>query len=341
MPRSAVALPLEAAPSRAWLPRFLEAIQAERDAARNTVLSYARDIEDFTEFLAGQALDLTTAGRDDIEAYVVDLETRGMARATRARRLSALRQLYRFAYLEGWRSDDPAAPVKGPKRTRALPRQLAEAAIDRLLEAAETHARDELQRRRDVCLLQLLYATGLRVSELVSLPVAAARGDPRMILVRGKGGKERMVPLSPPAREAIAAWLALRDAGEEKGGRARGRRAPSPFLFPARGKLGHLGRETFFLRLKALARLAGLDPTQVSPHALRHSFATHLLANGADLRVIQTLLGHASIATTEIYTHVLDTRMRELVLEHHPLAEHAVPEEAALDPGEDGAPAAG
>lgn len=326
MPGSPASRPAQSNPARSWLPRFLEAIQAERDAARNTVLSYARDVEDFTEFLTGNGLDLTTAVRDDIEAYVVDLEARGMARATRARRLSALRQLYRFAYLEGWREDDPAAPIKGPKRARALPRQLDEAAIDRLLEAAETHARDETQRRRDTCLLQLLYATGLRVSELVSLPVAAARGDPRMILVRGKGGKERMVPLSPPAREAITAWLALRDAAEERGGLAGGgsarlRRPPSPFLFPARGKLGHLGRETFFLRLKALARLAGLDPSEVSPHALRHSFATHLLANGADLRVIQTLLGHASIATTEIYTHVLDTHMRELVMEHHPLAE--------------------
>jgi integrase/recombinase XerD len=315
-----------------WLPRFLEAIQAERDAARNTVLSYARDIEDFTEFLTGGDASLATAGRGEIEAYIIDLEARGMARATRARRLSAIRQLYRFAYLEGWRTDDPAAPIKGPKRMRSLPRQLDEAAIDRLIEAAATHGKDETQRRRDVCLLQLIYATGLRVSELVSLPVAAVRGDPRMILVRGKGGRERMVPLSPPARVAITAWLELRDAADA-GGLARVRRTASPFLFPARGKLGHLGRETFFLRLKELARLAGIDPAAVSPHALRHSFATHLLANGADLRVIQTLLGHASIATTEIYTHVLETRMVDLVLEHHPLADHPAPEpDAPEDP---------
>lgn len=316
--------------SQTWLPRFLEAIQAERDAARNTVLSYARDIEDFTAFLTGRERDLTSAGRAEIEAYIVDLEARGMARATRARRLSAIRQLYRFAYLEGWRPDDPAAPVKGPKRARALPRQLDEDAIDRLIEAADRFARDEPQRRRDICLLQLLYATGLRVTELVSLPVAAVRGDPRMILVRGKGGKERMVPLSPPAREAITAWLELRDAADAAQA-ARSHRAGSPFLFPARGKLGHLGRETFFVRLKDLARAAGLDPAAVSPHALRHSFATHLLANGADLRVIQMLLGHASIATTEVYTHILETRMRELVLEHHPLAKE--PDEAeARDP---------
>ncbi|PZQ47945.1 MAG: recombinase XerD [Rhodovulum sulfidophilum] len=310
--------------SATWLPRFLEAIQAERDAARNTVLSYARDIEDFTAFLAARDESLATARRPEIEAYIVDLELRGMARATRARRLSAIRQLYRFAYLEGWRPDDPAAPVKGPKRVRALPRQLDEAAIDRLIEAAATHGKDAAQSRRDTCLLQLIYATGLRVSELVSLPVSAVRGDPRMILVRGKGGRERMVPLSPPARSATLAWLETRDAAEAAR-TAQGRRATSPYLFPARGKLGHLGRETFFVRLKHLARLAGMDPAAVSPHALRHSFATHLLANGADLRVIQTLLGHASIATTEIYTHVLETRMVDLVLGHHPLAEQAEP----------------
>ncbi len=167
---------------------------------------------------------------------------------------------------------------------------------------------------RDTCLMQILYATGLRVSELVSLPVAAARGDPRMILVRGKGGRERMVPLSPPARTALAAWLALLDRGEAGPPRPR-----SPYLFPARGRRGHMTRERFFLLVKDLARLAGLDPASISPHTLRHAFATHLLAHGADLRVIQTLLGHASIATTEIYTHVLEARLRELVLEKHPL----------------------
>ena len=233
----------------------------------------------------------------------------------RARRLSAIRQFYRFAFLEGWREDDPAALIKGPKRS-ALPASLSEGDVDRLLEAAGQIGRTEAERLRDVCLMQLLYATGLRVSELVSLPIAAARGDPRMILVRGKGGRERMVPLSPPAREALAAWLAHLDRANEGPLRPR-----SPYLFPARGRRGHMTRERFFLLVKDLARFAGLEPRRISPHTLRHAFATHLLAHGADLRVIQTLLGHASIATTEIYTHVLEARLKELVLEKHPLAD--------------------
>jgi integrase/recombinase XerD len=301
------------------LERFLEAIQAERDASRNTLLSYARDLKDFSAFLKARGLDFAAAGRGDIEAYLVDQADRGMALATRARRLSAIRQLYRFAFLEGWRTDDPGALIKGPKRQRSLPGSLSEGEVDRLLAAAATLGRAEAERLRDTCLMQLLYATGLRVTELVSLPVAAARGDPRMILVRGKGGRERMVPLSPPARDALAAWLTLRDRDEAlavKAGRPR-----SAFLFPSRGRQGHLTRERFFARVKDLARAAGLDAGAVSPHTLRHAFATHLLAHGADLRVIQTLLGHASIATTEIYTHVLEARLRELVLEKHPLAD--------------------
>ncbi len=303
-----------------WLPQFLEAIQAERDAARNTILSYGRDLNDFAAFLAARNEDFTTAGRAEIEAYLVDQDDRGMAQATRARRLSAIRQLYRFAFLEGWRTDDPAALIKGPKRQRPLPGALSEDEVDRLLAAAETFGRTGGERLRNTCLMQLLYATGLRVSELVSLPLAAVRGDPRMILIRGKGGRERMVPLSPPARAALVAWLAHLDAEQD----ARGSGLPrprSPHLFPARGRRGHMTRERFFLLVKDLARIAGLDAAQVSPHTLRHAFATHLLAHGADLRVIQTLLGHASIATTEIYTHVLETRLKALVLEKHPLAD--------------------
>lgn len=302
----------------AWLDRFLEAIQAERDAARNTLVSYARDLTDFAAFLKARGLGYPEASRADIEAYLVDQDVRGMAQATRARRLSAIRQLYRFAFLEGWRDDDPAALIKGPKRARALPGSLTEAEVDRLLDAARTLGRTEAERLRDTCLMQLLYATGLRVSELVSLPASAARGDPRMILVRGKGGRERMVPLSPPARAALAAWLGHLDASQPPPPRPR-----SPFLFPARGRRGHMTRERFFLLVKDFARIAGLDPAAISPHTLRHAFATHLLAHGADLRVIQTLLGHASIATTEIYTHVLEARLRQLVLEKHPLADPA------------------
>ena len=300
-----------------WLERFLEAIRAERDASRNTVLSYARDLNDFAAFLKTRGVGYGDAGRTEVEAYLIDQADRGMAEATRARRLSAIRQLYRFAFVEGWLQDDPAALIKGPKRRRALPKSLSEAEVDRLLGAVETFGQTDAERLRNTCLMQILYATGLRVSELVSLPVVAARGDPRMILVRGKGGRERMVPLSPPARKALAAWLAHLDR-ERGGGPPRPR---SAFLFPARGRRGHMTRERFFLFVKDLARAAGLDASAVSPHALRHAFATHLLANGADLRVIQTLLGHASIATTEIYTHVLEARLRQLVLEKHPLAE--------------------
>jgi integrase/recombinase XerD len=301
-----------------WLARYLEAIQAERDAARNTLLSYHRDLTDFAAFLTTRGRDYAAADRADIEAYLADQQDRGMAQATRARRLSAIRQFYRFAFLEGWRADDPAALIKGPKRQRTLPGSLSEDEVDRLLAAAETLGRTPADRLRDTCLMQLLYATGLRVSELVSLPLAAVRGDPRMILVRGKGGRERMVPLSPPARAATAAWLAHLDAGDA--GARPGRQRP-PHLFPARGRHGHMTRERFFLLVKDLARHAGLDAAKVSPHALRHAFATHLLARGADLRVIQTLLGHASIATTEIYTHVLESRLKALVLEKHPLAD--------------------
>jgi integrase/recombinase XerD len=310
-----------------WLGQFLEAIRAERDAAANTLAAYARDLEDFAAFLAGRGQDFGAAGRADVEAYLVDLQDRGMAEATRARRLSAIRQFYRFAYLEGWREDDPGALLKGPRKARRLPDTLTEADVDKLLAAAETYGRTPLERLRTTCLMQLLYATGLRVSELVGLPVAAVRGDPRMILIRGKGGRERMVPLSPPARVALAAWLAERDAAEDVA--AREGAARSPYLFPARGRLGHLSRERFFLAVKDLARAAGLPAASVSPHTLRHAFATHLLANGADLRVIQTLLGHASIATTEIYTHVLDARLKALVLEKHPLAEPALDAERA------------
>lgn len=308
--------------SATWLPRFLEAIRAERDAAANTILAYARDLQDFAAFLAARGAGFATAGRPEIEAYLVDLDARGMAQATRARRLSAIRQFYRFAFLEGWRADDPAALLKGPRKAKRLPAALSEADVDRLLAAAETHGRTPEERLRTTCLMQILYATGLRVTELVALPAAAARGDPRMIFVRGKGGRERMVPLSPPARAALAAWLAARDAAEDAAVQAAGK-PRSPFLFPARGRLGRLNREAFFLTVKDLARSAGLPPAVVSPHVLRHAFATHLLANGADLRVIQTLLGHASIATTEIYTHVLDARLKALVLERHPLAEPA------------------
>lgn len=301
-----------------WIEIFLDAQNAERGAAENTVQSYRRDLGHFSAWLPGQGEGLETASRAIIEAYLADLGADGLSPATRARRLSSIRQFFRFAYSEGWRTDNPAAAISGPRQPKTLPKTLSEDQVTRLLEMAARPGGHKQTRMR--CLMELLYATGLRVTELVSLPVAAVRGDPRMVLVKGKGGRERMVPLSPPAKAALAHWLKVRDADEaklvDKGGRT------SPFLFPSRGKTGHLTRAAFFLALKDLAVAAALDPTMISPHTLRHAFATHLLAHGADLRSIQTLLGHADISTTEIYTHVLDERLKSLVLDHHPLAKH-------------------
>lgn len=295
---------------------FLEALLAESGAATNTLLAYRRDLEDFR---AHAGADFHEADRAAIETYLAALESQGLSRATRARRLSALRRFFAFQLSEGWREDDPTQRMRGPSRTRPLPKILTEAEVDRMLAAAAPgEGEGGTKAVRLHCMMQLLYAGGLRVSELADLPVSAARGDPRMILVRGKGGKERLVPLSPPARAALAEWLALRDAGQAPmiaaGGKA------SPWLFPSRGAGGRLTRVRVFQLVKDLAVKAGIDPTRVSPHGLRHAFATHLLANGADLRAIQQMLGHADLATTEIYAHVLDTRLRELVMTAHPLA---------------------
>ena len=304
--------------SRAWLPVFLESLAAERGAAENTLAGYARDLEDAAEWLSSQGSGFAQATRAEIEAYLVDCDARGLARATRARRLSAIKQLYRFAFEEGLREDNPAVQISGPGRAKSLPKTLSVEEVDRLLEAAACQGRTAEDKARNTCLMQVLYATGMRVTELVSLPVAAARGDPRMLLIRGKGGKERMVPLSPPARSALSAWLTARDE-QDAAARAAGK-PTSAFLFPSRGKAGHLTRNAFYLLIKEIAVSAGVSPAKVTPHTLRHAFATHLLANGADLRAIQTLLGHADVATTEIYTHVLEDRLKALVLEHHPLA---------------------
>jgi integrase/recombinase XerD len=298
-----------------WVQVFLEAQAAEMDAAENTLLSYARDLERFSEWLTDKGLHFTSAAQGDVENYLIACEAEGLAKSTRARRLSAIKQLYRFAFEEGWRADNPAIQIKGPGRAQRLPKTLSIEEVDRLLDAARNSPRDVL---RNTCLMELLYATGMRVTELVSLPVAATRGDPRMLLVKGKGGKERLVPLSPPARAALAEYLAQRDADEEE---ARKDGKPlSKFLFPSRGKSGHLTRHRFFGLIKEFAVRGGVSPAKVTPHTLRHAFATHLLEGGADLRAIQTMLGHADVATTEIYTHVLDARLKDLVMQHHPLA---------------------
>lgn len=308
-----------------WIATFLDAQAAEAGAARNTLLAYGRDLKDIAAWLAHKESTFAQASRDDVEAYLISCDAEGLSRATRARRLSAIKQLYHFAFEEGWRSDNPAIQIKGPGRDKKLPKTLDVIEVDRLLDAARQTGRTSSDRLRNTCLMELLYATGMRVSELMSLPVSAARGDPNMLLVRGKGGKERMVPLSPPAREALRAWLSTWDNEEEdrlqKGLPAR------LFLFPSRGKEGHFTRHWFYSLIKNLAKAGNVDPEKVTPHTLRHAFATHLLANGADLRAIQALLGHADIATTEIYTHVLDARLSELVLQHHPLAARELEEE--------------
>ena len=316
-----------------WIDRFLEAQSAERGAAANTRAAYLRDLSDFARWLARRGLAPAAAGRGDVEAYLVDCDAQGLARATRARRLSAIRQLYRFAYEEGWRRDNPAQRITGPGRAARLPDTLGEAEVAALLDAARSIGRTPEERTRTACLMELLYATGMRVSELVGLPVAAARGNPAMILVRGKGDKERMVPLSAPARTALRDWLALRDAAEAQA-RAKGKPA-SRHLFPSHSGAGHLTRHGFAAILKQIAMAAGIDADRVTPHVLRHAFATHLLAGGADLRSIQTLLGHADLSSTEIYTHVLEARLTETVMRHHPLARRPPGQNAADEGSED------
>ena len=302
------------------ITQFLEAQAAELNAAQNTLLAYARDLDDARAFFTDHGEDLLSVTRDGIETYLADLEVRGLSRATRARRLSALKQMCRFLFEEGLRNDNPSLKIKGPAREQSLPKTLSHKAVDQLLAQAEIHGRSADDRLRNHCMMQILYATGMRVSELVTLPVAAVRGDPKLILIKGKGGKERMLPLTHSARLALQSWLARRDALEDLATREGGTK-PSRYLFPSRSKEGHMTRVRFYTLIKEIARDAGVPPQSVTPHRMRHAFATHLLAGGADLRSIQALLGHADIATTEIYTHILDERLKALVLEHHPLAD--------------------
>jgi len=300
---------------------FLDAQAAEAGAARNTLLAYGRDLRDFTDWLAARNESLQTVPREGIEDYLSYCDAQGLSRATRARRLSAIRQLMRFSLEEGWREDDPAGRISGPGRSQRLPKTLDRAEMQAMLDALPRIGRNETERARNLALFELIYATGMRVSELVSLPAGTCRGDPVLLLIRGKGGKERMVPLSDPARQALAAWLKRRDnapAESPLGRLVAGKSAR--WLFPAASREGHMTRQAMNNLLSQLAIAAGIDPARVSPHVIRHAFATHLLEGGADLRAIQTLLGHADLGTTEIYTHVMDTRMRDLVLNHHPLA---------------------
>lgn len=309
---------MTSAPDWHWISAFLEAQAAELGAADNTRLAYGRDLKNFETYLSKSGTNFTQAGENDIVTYLSNCEAEGLSRATRARRLSAIKQIYRFAFEEGWRETNPTLRLKGPAKVKKLPTTLSEHDVERLLSTAAQHGRTPAEKARNACLMELLYATGLRVSELVSLPVAAVRGDPRMLLVKGKGGKERMVPLSSPARNALTHWLEIRDSAEDKAQKTG--KVKSRYLFPSSSTAGHLTRQLFHGLLKKIAIDAGINPANLSPHTLRHAFATHLLANGADLRAIQVLLGHSDVSTTEIYTHVLDERLKDLVLKHHPLA---------------------
>jgi integrase/recombinase XerD len=297
---------------------FLDMLAAERGADKNTLAAYGRDLADFSAYLTGLGRSVAAAATEDVRRYLGHLSRRGLRPATVARRLSAIRQLYRFLYAEGKRKDDPAAIIEGPKRVRALPKTLTLAEVDHLLRvAAQSDPRAPLPLRlraaRLYCLVELLYATGLRVSELISLPASAARRNARVLVVRGKGNKERLVPLNDAAKNGMTNYLALL---AQSGGAAG-----SKWLFPSFGESGHLTRQHFARELKALGAAAGLRAAQISPHVLRHAFASHLLHNGADLRVVQTLLGHADISTTQIYTHVIEERLKSLVRDLHPLAD--------------------
>lgn len=282
-------------------------LAAERGAAPNTIDSYRRDLDDFTAFLRTRTRILSDARVADIRAYFAALTDGGLSPRTVARRRSALRQFYRFLFAEGLRADDPTRTIDAPRLGRTLPKVLSEAEVECLLAAAA--AREGPEGRRLTALVELLYATGLRVSELIALPRAAVARDPRVLIVRGKGGRERMVPLSEAARGALARYCA--DGAPPKGGQ---------WLFPSRGRDAPVTRQWVAMALKRLAIESGIDPAKVSPHVLRHAFASHLLNGGADLRSLQKMLGHADISTTQIYTHVLDERMKALVHTHHPLA---------------------
>ncbi|MCC2652654.1 MAG: site-specific tyrosine recombinase XerD [Microvirga sp.] len=298
---------------------FLDMLAAERGASKNTLDAYRRDLDDYLSFLAEAGAQPDSASSATIRGFMASLEERGLKASSATRRLSAVRQFHKFLYIEGYAPADPTAAVSAPKRGRVLPKVLSVAEVDRLLQVAsegiahpEATPPGRLRAARMTCLLELLYATGLRVSELIALPKSAARTRDRFLVVRGKGAKERLVPLTDAAKDAATTYLALLE--EQK-------KASGPWLFPADSESGHLTRQAFARDLKAMAGAAGLRADKVSPHVLRHAFASHLLQNGADLRVVQELLGHSDISTTQIYTHVLDERLKSMVRDLHPLAE--------------------
>jgi integrase/recombinase XerD len=304
---------------------FLDMLAAEQGAGDNTLQAYRRDLTDLSDYLGRAGQSLAGVSTETLRAYLADLDTRGFKSSSVARRLSAMRHLFRFLLNERIRTEDPAAILSGPKRGRGLPKVLSIADVDRMLtrakELTDTPDASPSQRLRAMrlyCLLEVLYATGLRVSELVALPRSAARSDARMIVVRGKGSKERLVPLNDASRAAMRDYLAVMEAPTQA---KKNSAVASKWLFPSFGESGHLTRQHFARDLKELAQAAGIAPRLVSPHVLRHAFASHLLHNGADLRIVQTLLGHTDISTTQIYTHVVEERLKSLVRDLHPLAE--------------------
>ena len=293
--------------STAQIEAFLEVIAIERDASPHTLSAYSRDLAEADAAVEDGLLGCSEAS---LRTWYLGLAARGLSAATQSRRRSAIRQFYRFLLLEGWRADDPSQKLDAPAKGRALPKVLDRHEVTRLIEAANAH--DQASGARLLALIELAYASGLRVSELLALKVEALRRDPAYLIVRGKGGKERLVPLNESARFSVRSWLSLRDQDP--------RNAASTWLFPSRGASGHLTPRRFAQLLDQSAIDAGIDPARVSPHVLRHAFATHLLEGGADLRVVQTLLGHADISTTQIYTHVTSDHLSEVVRTRHPLS---------------------
>ena len=309
-----------AAPDFRLAGAFLDMLAAERGAAANTLAAYRRDLLDYCAYLAGRRSGPLAADSDLARAWLGDLARRGLATSSAARRLSSVRQFHKFLYAEGRRADDPTLLLEGPRAGRTLPKILSIAEVDRLLAVAREGIDDDrrpfgerLRAARTACLLEVLYATGMRVSELVALPKTAARRRDPLLMIRGKGGRERLVALSEPARAAISTWRSLLESRPGAGA--------GPWLYPADSMSGHITRQAFARDLKTIAAAAGIAAARVSPHVLRHAFASHLLQNGADLRVVQELLGHADVSTTQIYTHVLDERMKAMVRDLHPLGE--------------------
>ncbi|WP_018387450.1 site-specific tyrosine recombinase XerD [Ancylobacter sp. FA202] len=320
------------APAPAQARLFLDMMAAERGAGPNTLGAYQRDLEDYEGFLAAQGSHALDAGTAQLRAWLAALSVRGLASASVARKLSAVRQFHRFLYAEGHRGDDPAAVLEGPRRSRPLPKVLTLDEVSGLIATAHARAGEAVssfaegaRRARTACFIELLYATGLRVSELAALPASAATMKGDALIVRGKGNKERLVPLGEPAKAAMRLYrAALETANAGKAGKGPGTPPPrARWLFPSGAASGHITRQQVALDLKDLALAAGLDPARLSPHVLRHAFASHLLAHGAELRIVQTLLGHADISTTQIYTHVLDERLKSLVRDLHPLSDNS------------------